>query len=96
MAPWVLHHHEHVDGSGYPAGLAGDAIPLEARILAVANAFDRGTSGGPARFPSPASEVLQELEAVAGSELDPVAVAALRALGGRGADVTRPAEGGRA
>jgi diguanylate cyclase (GGDEF)-like protein len=96
MAPWVLHHHERVDGTGYPAGLAGDAIPLEARILAVANAFDHGTSGGPARFPAPASEVLLELEAVAGSELDPVPVAALRALVGRGADVTRPAEGGRA
>ena len=33
LAPWVRHSHEHVDGSGYPAGLAGDEIPLEARIL---------------------------------------------------------------
>ncbi len=51
IAPWVLHHHERFDGTGYPAGLAGEQIPLESRILAVADAFDRLTSGGPDRFP---------------------------------------------
>ncbi len=90
VAPWVLHHHERMDGDGYPSGLAGDAIPLEARILAVANAFDHGTSGGPGRFPAPAADVMEELERRSGSEFDPVAVAALRSLIGRGADVTRP------
>jgi len=38
--PWVLHHHEHWDGSGYPAGLSGEGIPLGARIICLANAFD--------------------------------------------------------
>ncbi|MGD9570863.1 MAG: HD domain-containing phosphohydrolase [Thermoleophilia bacterium] len=92
VAPWVLHHHERLDGTGYPSGLAGDAIPLEARILAVANAFDHGTSGGPGRFPAPVAEVMEDLGRRAGSEFDPVAVAALRSLIGRGADVTRPAQ----
>ena len=40
LAPIVLHHHEHFDGRGYPDGLAGEAIPLEARIIAVCEAFD--------------------------------------------------------
>jgi diguanylate cyclase (GGDEF)-like protein len=85
LRPWVLHHHERMDGRGYPAGLAGEAIPLEARILAVANAFDRLLSGGPARFPLPVADVMDELERRSGRELDPAAVAALRALVGRGA-----------
>jgi diguanylate cyclase (GGDEF)-like protein len=89
IAPWVLHHHERFDGGGYPAGLSGEQIPLEARILAVANVFDRLASGGPARFPMPVADVMTELERRSGSELDPVAVAALRALVGRGAaDIT--------
>lgn len=85
IRPWVLHHHEHMDGSGYPAGLAGEAIPLEARILAVANAFDRLSSGGPARFPLPVDDVMEQLERRSGRELDPAVIEALRALVGRGA-----------
>ena len=89
IAPWVLHHHERLDGTGYPAGLRGEQIPLEARILAVANAFDRLTSGTPARLPVAVADVMVELERRSGSEFDPVAVAALRALVGRGAaDIT--------
>ncbi len=90
IAPWVLHHHERFDGAGYPAGLVGEEIPLEARILAVADAFDRLTSGGPGAFPVPVAEAMTDLERRSGSEFDPVPVAALRALVGRGsADITR-------
>ncbi len=92
VAPWVLHHHERMDGGGYPAGLRGEDIPLEARILAVADAFDRLLSGGPARFPMSAADVMDELERRSGSEFDAVVVAALRSLVGRGATgATRPA-----
>lgn len=90
IAPWVLHHHERFDGGGYPAGLSGEQIPLESRILSVANEFDRLTSGIPSRFPVPVAEAMSDLERRSGSEFDPVAVAALRALVGRGtADITR-------
>lgn len=92
VGPWVLHHHERMDGTGYPAGLHGEEIPLEARILAVANAFDRLSNGGPTRFPLRPADVMNELERRSGDEFDPVVVAALRSLVGRGAaDVTRPA-----
>lgn len=85
IAPWVLHHHERFDGSGYPAGLRGERIPLEARILAVADAFDRLISGSPGRFPMPVPQAIADLERRSGTEFDPVAVAALRALAARGA-----------
>ncbi|MBX7072244.1 MAG: HD-GYP domain-containing protein [Pirellulales bacterium] len=49
VLPGVLHHHEHFDGSGYPDGLAGEQIPLDARILAVADSFDAMTSDRPYR-----------------------------------------------
>ena len=74
-----------MDGGGYPAGLRGEAIPLEARILAVANAFDHLGSGHDAPFRLSPADVMNELEKRSGSEFDPVAVAALRALVGRGA-----------
>ena len=48
-AAWVLAHHERIDGGGYPDGLAGDAIPLEARILAVADAYEAMTADRPYR-----------------------------------------------
>jgi diguanylate cyclase (GGDEF)-like protein len=85
VGPWILHHHERMDGTGYPAGLAGEAIPLEARILAVANVFDRLRAGGPTRFGLPPADVMDELVRRSGSELDPAVVGALRALVGRGA-----------
>jgi diguanylate cyclase (GGDEF)-like protein/putative nucleotidyltransferase with HDIG domain len=85
IAPWVLHHHERMDGRGYPSGLSGDAIPLESRIIAVASAFDRLANGDAARLPLPVADVVDELERRAGDELDPAVVAALRALVGRGA-----------
>ncbi len=70
----VAHHHERWDGSGYPGGLAGDAIPMEARIVTLADWYDaanakRDYKGGQAKSPF---DVLAELQDAAGSTLDPV------------------------
>ena len=67
----VLHHHERWDGTGYPYGLGGDTIPLEARILAVADAYDAMTSTRPYRDPRSHEEALAEVERCAGSQFDP-------------------------
>jgi putative nucleotidyltransferase with HDIG domain len=69
--PGVLFHHERWDGRGYPGGLAGESIPLEARILAVADAFDAITSIRPYRSARPAANALDELQRCAGSQFDP-------------------------
>jgi len=74
--PAILHHQERWDGTGYPSGLKGEAIPLEARILAVADTFDAMTSSRPYRGPLPYKEVLEELKRCAGSQLDPKLVEA--------------------
>ena len=74
--PAILHHQERWDGTGYPSGLKGEAIPLEARILAVADTFDAMTSPRPYRGPLPYKEVLEELKRCAGSQLDPKLVEA--------------------
>lgn len=92
MGPWLRHHHERVDGGGYPAGLAGDRIPLEARIIAVADRFDRLVSGSPAAAPIAPDAALRALEEAVGSEFDPGVVAALAALMRRGVPA-RVAEG---
>ena len=68
----VLHHHEHWDGAGYPYGLGGEAIPLEARILAVADAYDAMTSLRPYRGARTREEALAEVERCAGSQFDPL------------------------
>jgi diguanylate cyclase (GGDEF)-like protein/putative nucleotidyltransferase with HDIG domain len=76
----VRHHHERYDGSGYPDGLAGDAIPIEARIVAVADTFSAITAG---RAYQPALEqdaALEQLRLSAGRALDPAVVAALSAV----------------
>jgi len=79
--PIVLYHHEHVDGSGYPAGLRGDAIPIGARILLVADALDAMTSDRIYRKALPLAEALRRLEAGAGSQFDARVVrAVLRCL----------------
>ena len=80
IRPWVLHHHERVDGGGYPAGLSGDEIPLEARIIAAADAFDALVCGRPGQDPAPVEDALRALERVAGAQLDPEVVDALREL----------------
>ena len=76
-APAVRHHHERVDGSGYPDGLAGDAIPLEARIVAVADAFSAITADRPYRRARTPLEALAELRRQAGLHHDARAVEAL-------------------
>ena len=77
----ILHHHERMDGRGYPHGLAGAAIPEFARVIAVADAFDSMTSTRSYRRGRPVHEAVAELERCAGSQFDPVMVAALaRAL----------------
>jgi diguanylate cyclase (GGDEF)-like protein len=81
ISAWVLAHHERVDGNGYPFGLAGEAIPLEARILAVADAYEAMTADRPYRAALGHDVAQAELEAAAGSQFDPVVVDAfLRAL----------------
>ena len=69
--PYVLHHHERWDGTGYPDRLGGVAIPVEARVLAVADAFDAMTSGRPYRQAMAEREALKEVERCAGCQFDP-------------------------
>ncbi|MDT8368837.1 MAG: response regulator [Longimicrobiales bacterium] len=64
-------HHEHWDGSGYPAGLAGDEIPLEGRIVAVADAYDALTHARPYKRAWSAEEALDEISREAGGHFDP-------------------------
>src|SRR6185437_15233878 len=77
IVPWVRHSHEHFDGSGYPDGLVGEAIPAAARILLSADAFDAMTSDRPYRRALPIEDALAELERHAGTQFDPSCVAAL-------------------
>ena len=73
----VRHHHERLDGSGYPDGLRGDAIPLDARIIAVADVFDALTSARPYRGPWSSQHAFQILDEEAGVTLDADCVGAL-------------------
>src|SRR5581483_1972852 len=75
---WVLHHHERFDGSGYPSGLAGADIPIQSRIIAVADAYEAMTGTRPYRQGGvPAEDALVELRSHAGTQFDPVCVDAL-------------------
>lgn len=74
IVPIVYHHHERWDGGGYPEGLQGEKIPLMARILTVADAFDAMTSNRAYRQPMATEEAFQELGACAGSQFDPLLV----------------------
>ncbi|MGF1640654.1 MAG: HD domain-containing phosphohydrolase [Rhodospirillales bacterium] len=76
----VQFHHESYDGSGYLAGLAGDAIPLEARIVSVADVFDALTSRRPYKEPWSNDDAFRLLADLAGSKFDPGCVAALTSL----------------
>ncbi|WNF29477.1 HD-GYP domain-containing protein [Streptomyces sp. C11-1] len=77
----ILHHHERLDGSGYPYGLRGSRIPEFARVVAVADAFDAMTSNRSYRRARPVPAALAELKRCAGSQFDPRMVRALgRAL----------------
>jgi putative nucleotidyltransferase with HDIG domain len=72
----VRHHHERWDGAGYPDRLAGDAIPLAARVFAVADVLDALTTDRPYRPASPLAEARDEIAASAGTQFDPTVVEA--------------------
>jgi len=69
--PYVLFHHEWWDGSGYPTGMKGRCIHVEARVLAVADAFDAMTSARPYRHALTTDRALQEIERCSGTQFDP-------------------------
>jgi len=71
IVPWVYHHQERWDGTGYPDGLKGEAIPLASRIIAVADAFNAMTTDRPYRKALPLAEALAEIERGAGGQFDP-------------------------
>lgn len=71
IAEWILKHHEWWDGSGYPLGLKGKAIPLECRILAVADAYDAMTSDRPYRKAMSHDDAVKELRKFAGKQFAP-------------------------
>lgn len=71
LLPAILHHHERYNGQGYPAGLAGDEIPLASRIMAVADTFDAMTSTRAYRQALPVEEATAELSRCAGTQFDP-------------------------
>lgn len=90
---WILAHHERLDGFGYPSGLSADKIPLEARILAVAEAYEAMTADRIYRPALSEDAARAELEACAGSQFDPAVVEAfLRGLdAGRARQLRRAA-----
>jgi diguanylate cyclase (GGDEF)-like protein/putative nucleotidyltransferase with HDIG domain len=89
---WILHHHERFDGDGYPTGLAGTDIPVESRILFVADAFEAMTGERPYSEAQPDHEALAELESHAGTQFDADCVAALhRVMADGRARARRPA-----
>jgi len=74
IADWILKHHERWDGSGYPLGLVRYDIPLECRILSVADAYDAMTSNRPYRQALPKEEAVAELKRCAGIQFDPYVI----------------------
>jgi diguanylate cyclase (GGDEF)-like protein/putative nucleotidyltransferase with HDIG domain len=72
--PAILHHHERYDGTGYPSGLTGENIPIEARILSVADAYDAMVSLRPYRRQLSLQEAIDELKNCSGSQFDPIIV----------------------
>ncbi len=77
ITPIVRHHHEHFDGTGYPAGLRGEEIPLLARILTAADSYEAMTADRPYRRGLAADAALEELKSCAGSQFDPRIVSLL-------------------
>ncbi|MFP5500850.1 MAG: HD-GYP domain-containing protein, partial [Candidatus Sericytochromatia bacterium] len=73
-----LHHHEHYDGTGYPKGIVGRDIPLPARIVAVAEAFDNLTGGRDHRTTLAIPMAIRQIKRYAGAMYDPRVVDALR------------------
>ena len=84
VAPLVLHHHEWFDGNGYPEQVAGDAIPLESRIIGLAEAFDSMTSASSYQEPVERDEAIRRVEAGSGTQFDPNVVRVFLELARRG------------
>jgi putative nucleotidyltransferase with HDIG domain len=80
LAPIVQHHHEWWDGHGYPDGIAGAAIPLEARIIAICDAFDTMTHEESYKAAVSTEEALAELDSCAGTQFDPELVRSFRVV----------------
>ncbi len=72
LAQWILHHHEHYDGSGYPSHLSGESIPMPSRVIAIADVFDALTSDRSYRKAFTEEEALKIMRESLGKELDPV------------------------
>ena len=87
LIPMVRHHHEHLDGSGYPDGLKGTEIPAGARILAVCDAFETMIAGRAELRPIGLEEAAVQLKTGAGSRFDPEVTAALVAAIGENPSV---------
>jgi HD-GYP domain-containing protein (c-di-GMP phosphodiesterase class II) len=84
--PAIRHHHERFDGAGYPDRLAGEAIPVAARVLAAVDAYTAMTEIRPYRHARDRAEALEEVRRNAGTQLDPTVVEALcRVLAGESA-----------
>ena len=84
IAPFVHYHHEWYDGSGYPGGLKGEEIPLEARIIGFCEAFDSMTSDTSYKNPVSWEEALCEVDACAGTQFDPDVARTFKVLVERG------------
>ena len=80
IAQIVRHHHERIDGHGYPDGLVGDQIPMLSRIIAVADAYDAMTSDRPYRDSMPQRTARLRLAQAAGSQFDATVVLALESI----------------
>jgi putative two-component system response regulator len=74
ILPAILYHHERYDGTGYPAGLSGESIPLAARIIAVADTYDAILSDRPYRAAGTIEKAVAELKTCAGTQFDPLVV----------------------
>ncbi len=90
--PYVLFHHERWDGDGYPTRRGGSEIPIEGRLLAVADSFDAMTSVRPYRAALPLNEAVEEIERCAGGQFDPEIAGAFVAAYAAGEIVTAPAD----
>jgi diguanylate cyclase (GGDEF)-like protein len=88
-ARWVRHHHERFDGGGYPDGLAGEEIPMESRVILVADAFEAMTSDRPYRQAPGQSFAIVELGRHAGTQFDPAVVEALTRVLSRAGELGR-------
>ncbi|HET7028308.1 MAG TPA: HD domain-containing phosphohydrolase, partial [Candidatus Limnocylindrales bacterium] len=95
FAPIVRHHHERWDGTGYPDGLRGEAIPLGARVVGLADAFDAMTHDRPYRAALSVSAALEELRRQSGRQFDPGLVEPFIVVVDNLAEWAEPAGAGR-